>query len=459
MAKKYKTVLFIFRRDLRLVDNTALIHAHRDAQSVIPAFIFDPRQLEKHRYRSLPAMEFMLNSLEELDESLKQQGGSLYFAKNEAEAAVKELIEKHHIDALYINGDYTPFSKKRDKALEKLCSENSVGFHCFHDALLNAPGKVLKDDGEPYTVYTPFFKKASKIEVPKPRNTKDPSWKKIKSNVSPKDIRDEYIDTPLEEPFRRGGRNEALAILRELKQYKNYQESRNIPSKRGTTGLSPHHKFGTVSAREVYEAVEETLGSEHGLIGELYWRDFFTHIGFHFPHVYKEAFRTKYSSLKWSQSKKNFEAWCEGRTGYPIVDAGMRELNATGYMHNRVRMIVASFLVKDLLLNWQWGEAYFAEKLLDYDPAVNNGNWQWAASTGCDAQPYFRIFNPWSQLEKFDKECQYVKKWIPELEDLTPKDIANLQKPKNNRPESYPAPIVNHSEARESALDLFKSAT
>jgi deoxyribodipyrimidine photo-lyase len=239
--------------------------------------------------------------------------------------------------------------------------------------------------------------------------------------------------------------------------YKNYDDERNLPALKGTTLLGPHNKFGTVSIREVYHLVVESLGVNHTLIRELYWRDFFTHIAWHFPHVFGHAFHRHYDAINWSKDMKLFNAWSEGRTGYPIVDAGMRELVATGFMHNRVRMIVASFLVKDLHLNWRWGEAFFARHLTDYDPAVNNGSWQWAASTGCDAQPYFRIFNPWLQQKRFDAECVYIRRWVPELKNLSDKAIHELGNPDTGRPEKYPHPIVEHALQKIQAEEMFRA--
>jgi deoxyribodipyrimidine photo-lyase len=254
----------------------------------------------------------------------------------------------------------------------------------------------------------------------------------------------------------KGGHEEAISLLRKIKTLENYHEIRNIPAINGTSKLSAHNKFGTLSIREVYSAIVHYFGQEHTLIKELYWRDFFTHIQFHFPHVLGHAFQKKFEHVKWSQNEKHFLSWCEGKTGFPIVDAGMRELNATGYMHNRVRMITACFLVKDLHIDWRWGEKYFAQKLVDYDPAVNNGNWQWAASTGCDAQPYFRIFNPWLQQKKFDPQCLYIKRWIPELVTVDVKTIHSLEKNRETIITNYPSPMINHDKERKITIQLYR---
>jgi deoxyribodipyrimidine photo-lyase len=252
-----------------------------------------------------------------------------------------------------------------------------------------------------------------------------------------------------------GGRNQALAILEQLGRQTDYLSVRDYPFLDATSHLSAHLKFGTCSIREAYYAIVEALGTEHPLLRQLYWRDFFTHIGFHYPHVFGKSFLGQYDGLVWDNNLDYFQRWADGKTGFPIVDAGMRELNATGFMHNRVRMIVASFLIKGLHISWRWGECYFAQHLVDYDPAVNNGNWQWAASTGCDAQPYFRIFNPWLQQQKFDPDCQYIYRWIPELEGIATKIIHNWYSKHSSG--NYPAPMVDHARESQIAKERYKN--
>lgn len=453
---KYKTSLFVFRRDLRLEDNTGLISALRQSERVIPCFIFDPRQVDDNEYRSDNAVQFMLGSLAGLDDELKKKGSKLFIFYGQADSVIRKLLKK--VDAVFLNRDYTPFSLKRDNAIAAACRKSGVDFFKFADALLHEPEEVHKGDGDPYVVYTPFMKAAKKLDVRRPVKNKYKNYfsgrlgekgLSVFSKVLKKGDYNEDI-------FRSGGRKEARRILKDIGRFDNYEDVRDFPYIDGTTGLSAHNKFGTVSIREFYHAVNDGLGFHSILIDELFWRDFFTHIAYHFPYVFGKPFRKKYEKLKWSDSKKNFKAWCEGMTGFPIVDAGMRQLNKTGFMHNRVRMIVGSFLTKDLRIDWRRGEKYFAQRLVDYDPSVNNGNWQWVASTGCDAQPYFRIFNPWSQQEKYDKKCKYIKEWVPELEGLSPSQIHSLG---SDRPEGldYPEPIVDHSEARDKALKMFKS--
>ncbi len=450
-----KKSLFIFRRDLRIHDNTALNEALKNSNKVIPIFIFDKRQLIKNSYRSDNCVQFMLESLDDLEEQLKLQKAKLYYFNGVAEDVVNDLIKKESINAVFLNKDYTPFSIKRDKKIETVCKDKGVEFFSYDDLLLTVPGTVFSGKGTPYTVYTPFMKKCRTLPVSKPSKLAGNNFYTSKIKTSDLDYKDKILKNTNKDLYVRGGRFEAIKILKALKNKINYKEERDFPAIKGTTGLSAHNKFGTVSVREVYKQVKAKLGVDHILINELYWRDFFTHIAFHFPHVFRKAFNPKYEKIDWENNKTKFKVWCEGKTGFPIVDAGMRELNSTGFMHNRVRMIVASFLVKDLHINWQWGEKYFAQKLLDYDPAVNNGNWQWAASTGCDAQPYFRIFNPWTQQKKFDLECIYVKKWVPELEDVDSKILHKIAE-KSVKIDGYPQPIVDHSEARIMAIDLFE---
>jgi len=456
MNKKFKTAIIWFRRDLRLADNTALNQALEQSDVVYPCFVFNPQQLESNPHRSDSVIQFMLTSLGELDLALKEKGSSLNCFYGEPGEVFSEIFANNKIDAIFLNKDYTPFAQKRDRTVSEVAEKQNAAFGSTHDLLLIEPDNALKSDGSPYTVYTPFFKNASKQVVRKCTTETQNTFSKTKLKGA-KNIQEITLDfEPNSQLAAKGGRSEALAVLENISRYKDYEATRDFPALSTTTKLSAHHKFGTVSIREVYHQVSKKLGSNHCLIKELYWRDFFTHIARHFPHVFKGAFHKRYDKLEWENNQEWFKAWCDGRTGFPIVDAGMRELNATGFMHNRVRMIVASFLTKDLIIDWRWGERYFAQKLVDYDPAVNNGNWQWAASTGCDAQPYFRIFNPWLQQKKFDAECEYIKRWIPELKDLSPKQIHSLhQEEQNLFSANYPPPIVDHREQKEIAEDLY----
>lgn len=462
--KHYKRSLVIFRRDLRIVDNTALLAAFQHSKEVLACFVFNDQQTQDHRYRSINGFAFLLESLEELERQIQNTGGKLHFFDAESSQVVEDLAQSSAIEAVFVNKDYTPFSRERDKQIAAVCKTRSLAFHSYSDALLVEPSSFGKPDGKPYTVFTPFFKRAMILPVATVSNATPGTWAQPATTV--KEVTTDRYRKRLTGPdapaaFRRsqGGRQQALAILGTLDRHADYKVDRDFPAKDATTILSPHNKFGTVSIREVYWAVATQFNPEHTLIRELYWRDFFTHIAWHFPHVFRGAFQTQYDQLQWQPEPNLLNAWKQGRTGFPIVDAGMRELVATGYMHNRVRMIVASFLVKDLHIDWHEGEAFFARHLTEYDPAVNNGSWQWAASTGCDAQPYFRIFNPWLQQQKFDPQAEYIKLWVPELKELPAKQIHKLSDEELSRPDGYPKPIVDHCEQKRYAEEMFRVIT
>jgi len=456
--KRYNTSLFIFRRDLRLTDNTALLSALSQSELVIPCFIFDPEQVsEKNDYKSKNALQFMIESLQDLEKQFKTKKKKLYLFKEKPDTVIKKIITSEKAEAVFVNYDYTPYSKKRDQLLEEVCKAKKVDFLSYHDVTLQTPLDCLKKNEQPYTIFTPFFKNAFKLPVAKPVQNRLSNFytKKIAAEQA-SSIYKSILNEENNKIFVHGGRTKGLTTLKKLTSFKNYNKEHDFPALEKTTGLSAHNKFGTISIREVFHAIKDKLGSRHPLIRQLYWRDFFTHITFHFPHVFGQPFHEKYKKLTWNKNKKDFQAWCDGKTGFPIIDAGMRQLNQTGFMHNRVRMIVASFLTKDLHIDWRWGEKYFAQKLVDYDPSVNNGNWQWAASTGCDAQPYFRIFNPWLQQKKFDNDCDYIKQWIPELKKLPAKLIHRWEKEYQNVDIDYPKPMVNHKTESSKAKALYK---
>ena len=395
--------LFIFRRDLRIDDNTGLQEAIRLSKQVIPCFIFDPRQIEPHPYQSKSGMMFMLQSIRDLQRQLQLVGGKLALFNELPEQVITQLVEQQPIKAVFINRDYTPFSRQRDEELATVCKKLGLALHILPDSLLSEPEDVIKKDKTPYKVFTAFYNNARQFPIALPEALRKPNFLSINFGF---DI-NQLVLAPIE-PAILGGRDQALKMLEKLRDCADYRTTRDFPALDATSKLSAHLKFGTCSIREVFYAITEQLGSEHPLLRQLYWRDFFTHIAYHFPRVFGRAFLEKFADLRWDNNHDYFQAWCDGKTGFPIVDAGMRELNTTGFMHNRVRMIVASFLVKDLHIDWRWGERYFAQHLVDYDPCVNNGSWQWAASIGCDAQPYFRIFNPWLQQLKFDHDCRYI---------------------------------------------------
>lgn len=459
MKKQFKNSLFIFRRDLRLDDNTALLEAARYSDQVIACFIFDPRQVGiQNKYRSLHAMQAMIESLQDLESQLARRGGKLYLFSGAAEKVVNQLFKRHKIDALFVNKDYTPFSIKRDKALEQICKTHQVAFHAYHDLLLINPDTIKTAQGSCYRIFTPFYNYCRMhVMVARPSYYKYGNFftgtlygnKTLASYVTILSQKNRYKLKAV------GGRSRALAILKNIKQFRLYSKEHDFPAK-PTTGLSVHHKFGTISIRESYHIVVRVLGKQHPLIRQLYWRDFFTYIAYHAPRVFGSAFQEKYNELSWSNSLNQFKLWTQGKTGFPIIDAGMRELNETGFMHNRVRLLVASFLVKDLHIDWRWGEQYFAQQLVDYDPAVNNGNWQWVASTGADAQPFFRIFNPWLQQKKFDPKVLYIKQWVPELKDLDPNIIHTWYTAATNFDIDYPKPIIDHNDEVVRTKKIYK---
>jgi len=416
--------IFWFRRDLRLEDNTALYNALLLEENVLPIFIFD-EEIIGELQKDDPRISFIYKSLEKINNKLKTKRSSLLCLKGNPIQVWEKLIKDHDIKSVYVNKDYEPYARERDLIVQKLLSKHSIQLHSFKDQVIFEENEILKNDGLPYTVYTPYKNKwlLNFKELSKPA---DLPFEKFQFN--------DY-------PFPTIGDLGFFKSTIEVKPYTlgvvdDYENTRNIPSLDATSYLSPHLRFGTISVRQIIAS----LNSKNSIfLNELVWREFFMQILFHFPKVIDHNFREKYDRIEWRNDETEFEKWCNGTTGYPLVDAGMRQLNETGYMHNRVRMITAGFLCKHLLIDWRWGEAYFASKLLDYELSANNGNWQWAAGTGCDAAPYFRIFNPSEQVKKFDKQLTYVKKWVPEV--LT---------------QDYPLPMVDHKLARERALSVFK---
>lgn len=458
MQKKYTTSLFIFHRDLRITDNTGLLKAYAESEQVIPCFIFDPRQVtNKNSYRSSNSLQFMIESLYDLEKQYEKHNGRLYIFHGEPTQIIEKLIKQATIDAVFCNRDYTPFSIQREKAIQRVCTKHTVAFEQTNDLLLHEPEDIKTGSGTPYSIFTAFYKNAYKLPVPEPHPSKNSVCfnKKITGSCNAT-LYKKIVPKKNPAIALHGGTTNGIKILKDLKKQENYTKERDFPALDSTTHLSAHLKFGTVSIRQVYYAIIDTLGHKHPLLRQLFWRDFFTHVAYHNPAVFGNAYHEKYNNLTWENDRKKFKAWCEGNTGFPIVDAGMRELNTTGYMHNRVRMIVASFLVKDLHIDWRWGEKYFAQQLVDYDPCVNNGNWQWAASTGCDAQPYFRIFNPWLQQKKFDPACIYIKKWVPELNHLTPNIIHALFKKNSPIIKDYPKPLCDHAIEATRAKKMYK---
>ena len=431
--KSQEVSIFWFRRDLRLDDNAGLYRALRSGNPVLPIFIFDENILSKLEDKADKRVDFIHRTLEKLKSQLRELGSDLLVFHGTPLEFYKELISEYSVKAVYTNHDYEPYAQERDKQIKELLNENGARFQTFKDQCIFEKDEALKDDGKPYTVYTPYSKKwKAKVND---FFLKSFPTEKYFSNF----LKFEAAHFPsLEEIGFEKTEVDIPSSDVELDIIKNYHNTRDIPSIHGTSRLSVHLRFGTISIRKLSSMAQETNGK---FLNELIWRDFYMMILWHFPHVVGGAFRPKYDAIEWERNEEHFDAWCKGETGYPIVDAGMRELNETGWMHNRVRMIVASFLTKHLLLDWHWGEAYFAKKLLDFELSSNNGGWQWAAGSGCDAAPYFRVFNPELQTKKFDPDLKYIQKWVPEFQELT-----------------YPKPIVEHKFARERALDRYKSA-
>ena len=449
-----RTGLFLFHRDLRVDDNTGLLRACAECDEVIPCFIVDPAQADpkKNPYRGEHAARFLAGALLSLAHDIAEHGGALTILEGDTTAVLRTLLKGKTIHGVYANRDYTPFAHRRDTAIAEVCSTFGVLFHASDDALLQPPEAVLKENGQPYTVFTPFWRKHASLPLAAPRPFRGTLMRKSLPS-STHDMRKLFFLGA--SPDAGLGRPAALRILSSLERQKRYETLRDIPALNATTHLSAHLKFGTCSPREAAAAIATTLRDDHPLLRQLVWRDFFTHIAFHFPRVFGKPFHSRYDGLEWSTDASAFERWANGTTGFPLVDAGMRELKQTGFMHNRLRMITASFLVKDLHIDWRMGERHFARYLTDYDPSVNNGNWQWAASTGCDAVPYFRVFNPWLQQKKFDPECTYIKRHVPEVAEVPPRALHRWN---TDRPDDhpYPPPMLDHAKASAGARAMFE---
>ena len=416
--------IFWFRRDLRLEDNTGLIRALAENDTVIPIFIFD-ELIVNELPKDDPRISFIYQRLFILNETLRANGSGLLILKGDPVKIWAELLNHKTFTSVYSNRDYEPYANERDKSIEALLKHQSIGFYQFKDQVIFEGGEILKDNGLPYHMFTPYKNKWLKKYKPVD------SFESIDFN---KFCKDQPVFPSIE----------SLGFSMSKIKVKNYnpsvvadyEDERNFPSKDGGTNLGPHLRFGTLSIRQL---TLQIMPLSSTLLSELIWREFFMQILHYYPKVVYENFKPKYNGIIWRNSTEDFEKWKSGTTGFAMVDAGMRELNSTGYMHNRVRMITAGFLCKHLLIDWRWGEAYFASKLLDYELSSNNGNWQWAAGTGCDAAPYFRIFNPYEQVKKFDKELSYIHKWIPEFGTS-----------------DYPEPMVDHKFARQRALEVYK---
>ena len=422
-----KISVFWFRRDLRLTDNTALKMALESGHPVLPIFIFDTEILGE-----LPENDARVSFIHQILNSihlkfLERKSGLRVFHSSPLEA-FQTLFNEYQVHSVFVNRDYEPYARQRDAEIEAFAGSRRASFLSFKDQVVFHENDVLKPDGKPYTVFTPYSKKWLQLFAQEFRGPVEmPGFEKL--------LTTETKFPTLEEI---GFKNSEITVKNfNLSQLDHYSDVRNLPSVDATSYLSPHLRFGTIGIREL---ISQLKPRHESFLNELIWREFFMQILFHFPKVVHENFHNKYNGIEWRNNANEFALWCEGKTGYPMVDAGMRQLNATGYMHNRVRMVVASFLCKHLLIDWRWGENYFAQKLLDFELSANNGNWQWAAGTGCDAAPYFRVFNPTEQQKKFDEKFIYIRRWIPEFDDF-----------------QYPKPMVDHKMARERALDTYKT--
>ena len=428
-----KISIFWFRRDLRLHDNKALFHALQSEEKILPIFIFDIDILKKIP-KDDARISFIYSELKAMNTHLESFGTEIKMFHGNPKEVFRSLMKNYTIVKVFTNHDYEPYAIKRDLDIKEVVSSSKIDFQTYKDQVIFERNEITKKDGKPYVVYTPYSRKwLEKYETDKPENYPsedllDRLYKKTKSEtLTLSDIG--FIKTNI--PIKNYIFNSR--IINE------YEETRNFPALDNTSKLGPHLRFGTVSVRQM---VSRADAHENKIfLKELIWREFFMQILWHFPETHKNSFKSKYDRIIWRNNEKEFQKWCEGNTGYPMVDAGMRQLNKTGFMHNRVRMLVGSFLCKHLLIDWRWGEAYFAEKLHDYEMSSNVGNWQWVAGTGVDASPYFRIFNPTSQIQKFDKELKYIQKWVPDFQEIT-----------------YPSPMVDHKFARERCLKTYKDA-
>ncbi len=432
--------VFWFRRDLRSTDNAGLYHALKKGSNVQPIFIFDQNILDDLEDKADARVSFLHETITKLNEDFLKLGSSLWVFYGKPIEVWRALIKSNSISNVFVNRDYESYALDRDKEIQALLDTENISFKTFKDHVLFEGHEVLKSDGNPYTVFTPYKRRwLARLESKK--------WGEelyylksypVKNYLTSLNASSGQSIPSLTSMGFSKSEIEIPSTIVEQKRIKEYEAKRNFPAQDATTRLGIHFRFGTISIRE---KARKSLKLSETFLSEIIWRDFYSQILQHFPHVETNAFRAKYERVEWRNNEDEFKLWCQGKTGYPMVDAGMRELNATGHMHNRVRMIVASFLTKHLLIDWRWGEAYFAQKLLDFDLASNNGGWQWAAGCGTDAAPYFRIFNPASQMEKFDKEKRYIKKWIPEYGTA-----------------SYVTPMVDHKEARERCLSTYKMA-
>ena len=461
-----------FRRDLRLLDNTALYHALQSGENVFCVFVFDTTILNELKDVSDQRVDFIWRSVIQLKNNIRDLGGELHVIKGDPIEEIPKIVSKFEINAIFFGEDYEPRAIERDKRIKLSLSKYKTQVRGFKDQVILEKSEVLSPKGSPYTVFTPY-KKAWKQKM-----ADISTFTELKLNIrnfakceltEMVKLTELGFTPPVDsKPYIEAGETGGQECLGAFEaRIHDYHHQRDFPHLSATSRLSVHLRFGTISIRQVFNLANQSVSSGHmAWLNELVWRDFYFSILFHFPHVVNQSFKKKYDALKFTNNQSFFEAWTNGNTGFPIVDAGMRQLNHTGFMHNRLRMITASFLVKDLCVDWRWGEKYFAKKLLDFDLAANNGGWQWAASTGCDAQPFFRIFNPLLQSKKFDEKGAFIREFVPELRKIPDRfihspSLMTLEEQENYSFKlgiDYPCPIVSHAEMREQTLKMYKEA-
>ena len=460
MTTKFENGLFIFRRDLRIVDNNGLNLLNEKCKNIFTIFIFTPEQVGSgNKYKSENSVQFMIESLQDLASQINKSGGHLYTFYGHNDKVVADCIKAFDINVVCFNLDISPYAKERDEKIIKLCEHMKTYIMYDYDYYLCNPGEVLNGAGETYKKFTSYYNTAKKLKVEKPAGKRHLSLKKSDAHIPNKISLDEamkkFIGNENPDILVHGGRQEAIKQMRiAAKNIQHYEKSRDELSK-PTSQLSSYIKFGNISIREVYYAFK----NNHAFIRQLYWRDFYSGVLYSFPRVLGHSLNPKYDKIKWHHNERLFEAWCKGITGIPIVDASQRQLLATGWTHNRGRMISSSILIKILLIDWRKGEQFYAQHLVDYDVASNNGGWQWSSGSGADSQPFFRYFNPYTQSKDHDKDCEYIKKWIPELRSVDSDDIHNWDTAwEKHKDIKYPKPIVDYKDQREKSIKMYKDA-
>ena len=463
----YARSIHWFRRDLRLGDNSALHAAASQSEEVVPLYVISPWQ-GSHLWTGPARQDFLCGCLESLEKNLGARGAHLIYRRGDAVDELHALLRESEAQAVFYNRDPDPFGRATEERLEQVCRDLGVACHGFKDVVLHEPEEVLKGDGTPYRVFTPYLRRWLEVDKPSPRS-RLPEFAPISDklpSLSRPDL-DTWKLPAHRVRFVRPGEKAARARLSDALENRllHYEQGRDVPSREATSRLSQDLRFGTISIRKIHAATRRAIAHSESashreslekFVSELAWREFYMQILHHFPEVLAHEFNPDYRGLPWAEPGEELERWKRGETGFPIVDAGMRELAGTGFMHNRVRMIVAMFLTKDLRLDWRLGEQFFMQSLVDGEIASNNGGWQWSAGTGADAAPYFRIQNPWTQTERYDPEGTYIRRWVPELADAPPAALCKPPAPGASVASGYPKPVVDHAEARKRTLAVFK---